>query len=500
MEEHSLRTVSGDSVTIDIQDRMYIDGEFVDSDEHFTTNHPATNEPLAEIPVATAEQVDGAMRAATRASHEWRESSMALRRECIETLADAIEGRATELVNIDVADNGSSIGRLQHDISKGADTLRYFAGLGLEIKGESVPAAPAELNVTKREPYGAVASVIPFNHPLMFMANKIGPAVMAGNGIVLKPSEYTPLSALYVAHLVDELDVFPDGLINVVTGAGEVGAELVGHEASRLVTMIGSANTGQKVMEAAAGNLAPVLLELGGKNPVIVFPDADIERTAEGAVGAMSLPWQGQSCQSGSRLLVHNDVYDEVVSRVVEGFKEINVGDPFDEATTMGSIVSEPQYERVLNYIERAKEEGATLLTGGNVVEELDEGCFVEPTVFEVEPHMTIANEEIFGPVLSVMSWNDYDDMIELANSVDYGLTASIWTEDLRTAHRTADRIEAGYVWVNKHGGSAIGTPFGGFKESGIGRNGSKEELLAHTRIKNLNINLEGELGGLDGE
>jgi len=497
MEPRTLTTVSGDTVSLAIQDQMYIDGDFVDSGEHFSTYHPATGERLADVPVATAEQVDEAVTAATSASHEWRRVSVAERGRRVGSLADALEAARENLVNLDVADNGSSIGRLKHDIEKGANKLRYFAGLGTELKGETIPTVESELNVTKREPYGAVAAIIPFNHPFMFTANKIGPAVMAGNGIVLKPSEYTPLSALYVAHVVDELDVFPDGLINVVTGAGEVGASLVGHDESRLVTMIGSANTGKKVMEAAASHLAPVILELGGKNPAIVFPDADIERTAEGAVGAMSLPWQGQSCQSGSRLLVHEDVYDDIVPRVVEGFESVVVGDPFEESTTMGSIVSQPQYERVLDYIETAKEEGATLLTGGSVIERLGDGCFVEPTAFEVDPGMTIATEEIFGPVLSVMPWSDYDEMIELANAVDYGLTASIWTNDLRTAHKTADRIEAGYVWVNKHGGSAIGTPFGGFKESGIGRNGNKDELLAHTRIKNLNISLDGELSPL---
>lgn len=495
MFKTELTTLSGKTVELAVEDRMYIDGAFVEGDQTFPTSHPATGAHIADVPVASPEQVDEAVRAAQRASDEWRDVEVAERRARVLQLADAIEAAAPTLTNLDVADNGSCISKMADDAGKAAEVMRYFAGLATELKGQTIPSEGETIDYTVREPYGAVAGIIPFNHPASFAAKKIAPAVVAGNGIVIKPSEYTPLSALYIAKIVDDLATFPDGLVNVVTGAGEVGAELVAHEGVGMVTMVGSAATGKKVMKGAADHLAPVLLELGGKNPTIVFPDADLDEAAAGAVGGMSLRWQGQSCGSGSRLLVHEDVYDEVVSKVVAGFEEIRVGDPFDESSSMGSIVSEPQFEKVTSYIRTAKAEGGTLLTGGEVIEEYEDGLFVQPTMFEVTPDMTVANEEIFGPVLSVLRWSDYDELIDLANSVDYGLTASVWTNDLRTAHRTVSRLEAGYTWVNQHGSHYIGAPFGGYKQSGIGKNESLQELLDHTREKNVNLNLAGELG-----
>ncbi|MFB6097341.1 MAG: aldehyde dehydrogenase family protein [Haloferacaceae archaeon] len=496
MHEVELTTLSGRTVSLQIEDRMYVDGEFVAGEETFPTEHPPTHEKLADVPVASPEQVDRAVRAARRASESWRETSLAERRDRVNALADAIEDAQAELTNLDVADNGSGIAKMRDDAAKAADTMRYFAGLAPELKGEQIPTPGETLDFTRREPYGAVAGIVPFNHPAAFVAKKIAPAIVAGNGIVIKPSEFTSLSALYIGHLVDGLEEIPDGLVNVVTGAGEVGAELVEHPDIGLVTMVGSVGTGKAVMRGAAEHLAPVMLELGGKNPNVVFPDADLEAAAEGAVSGMSLKWQGQSCGSGSRLLLHEDVADEMIDRVVAGFEAVGagVGDPFDDETTMGSIVSEPQYEKVLHYIQTARDEGAELLAGGEVIEEFETGYFVEPTVFEVEPDMTIATEEIFGPVLSVMRWSDYDEMLEIANGVEYGLTASVWTNDLRTAHRTVEELEAGYVWVNQHGPHYIGAPFGGYKQSGVGSNESLQELLDHTRVKNVNLDLSGDL------
>ncbi|WP_380676171.1 aldehyde dehydrogenase family protein [Salinigranum sp. GCM10025319] len=480
---------------LSIEDRMYIDGEFCTSGETFETLHPPTEAVLAEIPVASDEQVDRAARAAARASREWRTVPMPERRAAAEAVAERIEAHKEELVRIEVADNGSSISRFAHDIDRSAEAFRYYGGLGKELKGETIPTEVDELTYTVREPYGAVAAIIPFNHPAMFAADKLAPAVMAGNGVVLKPSEVTPLSALYLAWLVDDLDVFPDGLVNVVTGEGETGATLVRHPSISFVNMIGSVETGRLVMQGAAEHISPVKLELGGKNPAIVFPDVDPERAAEGAVSGMSLAWQGQSCGSGSRLLVHADVYEEVVPRVVEGFEAVGdaVGDPFDEATRMGSVISDAQYEKILHYIETAKDEGATLLTGGSAAEGFETGYFVEPTVFEVDPEMTIACEEIFGPVLSILEWDDYDEMIDLANSVEYGLTASIWTDDLPTAHKTASALDTGYIWINQHGRHYLGVPFGGYKQSGIGKNEGFEELLDHTQVKTINLSLAEE-------
>jgi betaine-aldehyde dehydrogenase len=492
MSEYDLTTLSGQRVALDIEDRMYIDGEFVTGEETFETEHPPTNEVLADVPIADESHVDDAVQAAQAASEEWREYDVFERREIIEDFADFLESHEEPLTDLDIADNGSSISRMKFDVEKGTKNLRYMAGIAHELKGESPPTPSGTHDFTLREPYGVVAGIVPFNHPNMFVSEKIAPAVAAGNGIVVKPSEYTPLSALYIGRLVDEFGRFPEGLINVVTGFAETGAALVEHEQVGLISMVGGPETGKAIMRGAANHLAPVLLELGGKNPFIVCPDADVDRAVDGLEGAMALPWQGQSCGSGTRLLVHEDVYDDVVPPIVDRVESVTVGDPFDESNTMGSVVSEPQFEKVVSYIEGAKEEGAEVLAGGEVVDEYDTGYFLRPTIFEVTPDMTIAREETFGPVLSVMTWSDYDEMIEIANDVDYGLAASVWTNDLDTAHRAVGDIEAGYVWVNQHGRHYIGAPFGGYKESGVRGKEDLQELLDHTRVKNVNIDFSG--------
>ena len=494
MQTSELTTLSGDRIPLRVETRPYVAGEFRESDETLRVEHPATGEPIADVFRSTPEDVDEAVTAAQRASDEWAAYGPAERRERVEELADVLERHRTELANLDVADNGSCISRMRHDVDKAATRLRYFAGLAPELKGEMIPTEPGTVDYTVREPYGVVASIIPFNHPAMFVAQKLAPALVAGNGIVLKPSEYTPLSALYIAHLIDTADLFPDGLVNVVIGEAEIGAELVEHPGTKLVTMVGSIETGKAVMKGAAETISPVSLELGGKNPNVVFPDADLSDAIDGIVDGMALEWQGQSCGSGTRLLVHDSVADEVVGRVVEEVSSVTIGDPFDEETTMGAIVSEPQYESVTSYLETAAAEGATVVTGGGTVEEYDDGYFVEPTVLEVEPEMTVAREETFGPILSVIRWEEYDRMIEIANGLEYGLTAALWTNDLRTAHQTAERLEAGYIWVNQYGKHYQGAPFGGYDQSGIGKTDNLQELLDHTREKNINLKVDGEM------
>ncbi|MFP9191224.1 aldehyde dehydrogenase family protein [Natrialbaceae archaeon A-CW1-1] len=490
MRYETFETLSGDERSIPIVDRMYIGGEFVTGSTVFENYSPSTETKLADVPIASERQIQRAVNEAQNASQKWRKMSVWERRERVETVADAIEEKTDELTQLEVADNGSCISKLTDDVHSGVKTLRYFAGIATELKGDSIPASPDTVDYTKREPYGVVAGIIPFNHPAAFVARKLGPAVIAGNGLVIKPSEYTPLSALYIAHIIDNTTAFPDGLVNIVTGGADVGKSLVRHPGVGMISAIGSSETGKSIMRGAAENLSNVLLELGGKNPVIVFPDADLETAADGVIDSMNLTWQGQSCGSGSRLLVHENLYQPMIESITERISSLEIGDPFDRDNDIGSIVSEPQYEKVRAYIENAKEEGANVLTGGSPVETFDTGYFFKPTLLEVTPEMTIANEETFGPVLSVIQWSDYDEMIDIANNVDYGLTASIWTENLDTAHRTTEKLEAGVVWVNHHGNHYLGAPFGGYKQSGVGKTESIEELLEHTRIKNINIKL----------
>ncbi|QLG60322.1 aldehyde dehydrogenase family protein [Halorarum salinum] len=485
-------SLTGIEVELLIENRMYVDGEFVTNDETVATTDPATGTHLADVPVATEDQINQAVAAAARASQEWNSYSPVEKGKRLETFADALSEASDDLANLDVADTGSTIKRMQYDPEKGAELIRYFAGLITELKGDTLPTEGQTFDFTRREPYGVVAAISPFNHPAMFVGKKLAPALAAGNGIVMKPSEVTPLSALYVGHLVEETAIFPDGLVNFITGAGGVGQMLVEHPNVDLINMNGSVEVGKRVMESAATNVTDVILELGGKNPTIVFPDANVEKAATGAAKGMSLPWQGQSCSSGSRLLVHESIRDDVVSRVVDRFEAVRPDDPFKESADMGSIVSRQQYEKVLRYIEQTKEESAELLTGGEAIQPFETGYFIEPTVFEVAPELTIANEEVFGPVLSVITWSDYEEMIEIANGVDYGLTASVWTDSLQDAHRAIEDLEAGYVWVNQHGGHFTGAPFGGYKESGIGKKDSLEGLIGHTRLKNVNVNFEG--------
>ncbi len=490
MDKRQFKSASGIELTLPIEERLYIDGEFVATEETFPTVSPSTGDTLATISVATTKHVDTAVTAAARASEQWAALSPLERRRHLDAFADELEAHEEDLTTLDVADNGSSYARLRNDISTASDLIRYFSGIGTEVKGETIPTGEGTIDFTKREPYGVVGAIIPFNHPAMFVAEKIAPALAAGNGIVLKPSEQTPLSALYISHLVDAIDGFPDGLINIVAGKGDVGAAIVDHPGVGYLSMIGSKATGKAIMKAAADNLTPLMLELGGKNPTIVFPDADLDAAGQGAVDAMALSWQGQSCGSGSRLLVHTDVADDIIEHVVEQFEWFaqRTGDPFDEATEMGAIVSRQQYDRILEYIEQAKAEGATLLTGGAPIDRFEDGLFIEPTVFAVEPDMTIATEEIFGPVLSVYEWETYDELIEIANGTEYGLTASIWTNDINTAQTTIDDLKSGYIWVNQHGGHFIGAPFGGYKGSGLARKECLEELLNCTQVKNVNI------------
>lgn len=464
-----------------------------DRPDKIETSDPARGDQLAAVPVATRADVDEAVAAARAAFEEgWGTTDPAERAGVLRAIADCYREHAEALTEIEVANNGSTRALLRGDIDLAADWLEYYAGLTRELTGETMETPGHTLNFTRREPRGVVAGIVPFNHPLLFFAGRVAGALAAGNTLVLKPSEQTPLSTLAVAELLAEDDRVPDGVVNVIAGGAATGEALTGHPDVDMVTFTGSVGVGKAVMGNAAANVVPVMLELGGKNPIVVFPDVGIDRAVEGTVKAMAFSWQGQSCGSGSRAFVHESLVDEFVERTAAAFDVVTVGDPMDPTSDMGAMVSEAHYDRVLGRIVDGRESGARLVTGGEpaTVEGLD-GYFVRPTLFaDVPEDSTLATEEIFGPVLSVFAWADYDDLVERVNGVEYGLTASIWTDSLRDAMETAERVDAGYVWINDHGPHYLGTPFGGVKRSGIGKKHCMEELEAHTRVKNVNVNL----------
>jgi betaine-aldehyde dehydrogenase len=350
---------------------------------------------------------------------------------------------------------------------------------------------PDVVNFSVREPLGVVGRIIPFNHPFMFCAGKSAAPLAAGNTVIVKPPEQAPLSSLRLAELIGGL--LPAGAFNVVPGGREAGQRLASHPDVAMIALIGSVPTGRAVMKAASDTVKRTMLELGGKNALIAYGDADPDEVAAAVIGGMNFTWCGQSCGSTSRAFIHQAIYDAVIARVKEKIKYYKPGIPTDPATTMGAIVSRQQFDRVMSFIDSARSEGAQLITGGGPPADpaLKGGYFIEPTVFAVTEKNRIAREEIFGPVLGVFKWNDERTMLETVNSVEYGLTASIWTNDLSTAHRTALAVQAGYVWINEVSKHFLGAPFGGFKQSGLGREECFEEMLAFTQEKNIHVKLK---------
>jgi betaine-aldehyde dehydrogenase len=454
--------------------------------------NPGSGESLGQVAEAGSGDVDRAVAAAAQAYEEWRLVPPAERAKILRRMAGIVREHAEELAMIDAADSGNPVHEMVGDALNAAAQLDFFAGLVTEMKGSSVPLGPDSVNFSVREPRGVVARIIPFNHPFMFCAAKSAAPLAAGNTVVVKPPDQAPLSSLRYAELVGHL--LPAGVFNVVPGGREVGAALVQHPDVAMVALIGSVNAGKAVMRTAADSLKPVLLELGGKNALIAMPDSDPDEVAAGVVAGMNFTWCGQSCGSTSRAFVHADIYDAVLERVKARVQHFKPGLPTDHKTTMGAIVSQAQLDRVLGYIEAGKSEGARLLHGGRRPEDpaLAGGYFVEPTVFaDVTPRMRIAREEIFGPVLSIFRWSDEPEMLRQVNGVEYGLTCSIWTNDVRKAHRLAASVQAGFVWINEVSRHFLGTPFGGYKQSGMGREECLEELLSFTQEKHIHVNLK---------
>ena len=454
----------------------------------FETINPSNSQKLGEVPYATEEDVDRAVQAGKKAFPEWSRLSPKERARCLESLANRIDKHSEELAAMDAYDAGNAISGMRGDMAWTIDTLKFFAGLVSEIKGETSSQGGRHLNLTRRQPYGVVAKINAFNHPFRFCAEKAAAALAAGNCVVIKASEQAPLSSLRLGELCE--DVFPPGVVNIVTGNVVAGSALVRHPDVPRVAFIGSVPTGKAIARDAADGLKHVTLELGGKNPIIIFADADPTKAAAAAIKGMNMNRQGQSCSSTSRVFVHESLHAVVCDELVRQAEALPIGLPWLEGNEVGPVVSKRQYARVSEYIESGKSEGARLLTGGNSPDDeaLKNGFFISPTIFDgVTPAMRIGREEIFGPVMSVMSWNDYEDMLSQANELVYGLTAAIVTNDLAKAMETADRIDAGYVWINSTG-RYLGAPYGGWKQSGIGQEESLDELLSYTRVKNINM------------
>jgi betaine-aldehyde dehydrogenase len=469
---------------------LYVGGAWLAAagDATFETINPSTGERLGEVPLAGEADVDRAVQAARRAFHEWSRVPLRERARCLELLARRIVEHTEHLALMDAVDSGNAIAGMRGDMAWTAETLRYFAGLVTEIKGETSSHAAGHLNFTRRQPFGVVAKISPFNHPFRFCAEKAAAPLAAGNTVVIKGSEQAPLSSLRLGELCE--GIFPPGVVNVLTGAGATGAALVRHPEVRRIGFVGSVPTGRAIAREAAEGLKAVTLELGGKNPIIIFPDADPRRAATAALKGMNMNRQGQSCSSTSRVLVHRSLHAAVAEELVRQAEALPVGLPWIESNEVGPIVSRCQFERVMGFIESGRAEGARLLTGGGPPDDpaLRDGFFIRPTIFDaVTPGMRIAREEIFGPVMAVMPWDDYEAMLAVANGVEYGLTAAIVTGDLKTAMETAERVEAGYVWVNATG-RYLGAPYGGWKQSGIGQEECFDELSSYTRIKNVNM------------
>jgi len=481
-----------------LREKMVIGAEWVDSADGraFDVETPARRgSVIAQVPRAGDEDVDRAVKAAAAAFPLWRSVAPRDRGRILARIADDVEAAIEDLARALAAETGNAIRTQARPEAKTvADVFRYFGGLGGELKGETVPLGETMFSYTRREPFGVVAAIVPWNVPILIAAWKIAPALIAGNTVVLKPSANAPLAALALARICAQH--LPKGVLNVITGTGdEVGTPLAVHPLVAKISFTGATDTGKAILRLAADRIIPVTLELGGKSPQILFPDADDEKTVDGVIAAMRFARQGQSCTAGSRLFLHKTVFDSFLDKLARKLGKLKVGDPLDETNDMGAIVSRQQFDRVVRFIdEGSHQQGARTVIGGPPPKEgrLAEGYYVEPTVFaNVRNDWRIAREEIFGPVLVAIPWDDAADAVRMANDTHYGLAAYIWCRDISRALRTAHSIDAGWVQVNQGLGQVVGQPYGGFKESGLGRENSLEGMLeGFTQRKSVTINL----------
>jgi betaine-aldehyde dehydrogenase len=474
---------------------LLIGGDWVksDSQKQYKVINPANGELLAEVSAAGPADLEKAVSAAEAASKAWRRIDPQERSRLLNKLASLIESKESEIARADSLNAGHPIRAMRSDVRIGVQDILYYGGLYPLLAGETIPGIPDKVfNYTIREPFGIVGRIVPFNHPFMFACQAIAAPLTAGNSVILKPASITPLSAIILGELTCK--VLPTGVVNILTGAGsEVGAAIAKHPKIRRIALTGGLDTGKEIARLGAEHLKYITLELGGKNPMVVLEDADLNKAAQGALKGMNFTWTaGQSCQSTSRCFVPRSLHDEFVTKLARSMEAIKLGVPTVEETEMGSLSSPAQLSKATNYVKIAKSEGAKIVTGGKTPDrqELRAGNFLEPTLLDaVKPDSTVAQEEIFGPVLSIIEWENYEEMVASVNSTKYGLTASIFTESFSKAHRLADEIESGYIWINGPN-TTRGVPFGGYRMSGIGRQGGVDELLSYTQTKSVQVTL----------
>jgi aldehyde dehydrogenase (NAD+) len=481
-----------------MQTKLFINGEFVDAIAGGTIPvlNPYDNSEICRIAEARAEDVDRAVEAASAAQKSWGRSDASQRGRLLLKLADAIEAHAEELIQLEALDTGHPVRDARKlDVPRTSACFRYFGGMADKFEGFLPPVYPGFLNYVQREPVGVVGQIVPWNFPLMFTSWKMAPALAAGNSVVIKPAELTPLTTLRIAELMKEVG-FPAGVVNVVPGYGNTaGARLAEHPDVKKIAFTGSTATGRRIVQASAGNLKKVQLELGGKGPNIVFADASIPAAVGGSAWAI-FHNQGQACIAGSRLILHEKIADEFLERFIGLAKTIRLGNPLDEATEMGPLTSRQHQERVLHFSKVAREEGGQLLLGGKAPEreDLAKGCFVEPTVVTAKVTDTVSQEEVFGPFVTVTTFADDDEALAIANGVKYGLGSGLWTSNLSRAHKMAREINAGMVWINSYKVVHPGSPFGGVGESGYGREMGFEAMREYTYPKSVWVNVDAQV------
>jgi acyl-CoA reductase-like NAD-dependent aldehyde dehydrogenase len=473
--------------------RLWIGGTWVEPEggRVFVTENPATEEALCEIASASAADVDRAVQAAQSALHgDWARISAHERGQLLWKLADALEARADDFARLETLDNGKPIFESRYvDVPGAVEALRYYAGWADKVTGTTLPVANQfVLAYTLREPVGVVGAITPWNFPLIQAIWKIAPALACGNTVVHKPASYTPLTALRFAELASEIGL-PPGALNVVPGSGaEAGEALVAHPGVAKISFTGSTEVGRTIMRGASDTIKRVTLELGGKSPNIVFADADLDAAAKGAYTGIFYG-KGEVCAAGSRLFVEAKVHDDLMSRLIARTRRLTPGDPLDPKTRLGALVSRKQREGVLRYVEEGKSEGAQVAWGGTPADVNGKGWFMQPTILDgVRNDMLVAREEIFGPVLAVIPFDDPNEAVELANASIYGLAAGVWTRDVGKAHDVARRLQAGTVWINQYNWYDSGAPFGGYKQSGFGRELGREALDAYTEVKTVYV------------